>query len=111
MYRKTYFDSTTVEAEEALECEPIEQMIERMTASREPMADATIPLIYNPSNVHNPDWDVTTDHMELAQDNAEKRLNERRGFFKGRKEDAEKKEKERVEAGQQTQKKNGETES
>lgn len=80
MYIKT---SIQMDAGDITEGEPFEDQIARMKENREPITDASVPLIYNAAGEENPEWDIRTDHMEWAQDKAEERLNQRKEFLKG----------------------------
>lgn len=81
MYKEVIFEETTVNTNECEVGEPLEDRIARIMDEKSPIEDEA-PLIYNAGNEINPDYDIRTDHMELAQDKAEARLKQRREFLK-----------------------------
>lgn len=107
-HRGPRFDETTIHAPEPEEGEPLEQKIDRIMDEKSPLTDGA-PLIYDTGQEYNPDYDIRADHMELAQDRAQKILENRRGFFTKREEEA--KAKKEAEEAAKAAKTNGETES
>lgn len=81
MKRYVNFNDTTLHVNECDVSETFEQQLARIKDEGSPIS-AEAPLIYNPSNKYDPRWDIRTDHMEMAQDEAQARLEKRREFFK-----------------------------
>lgn len=112
-FKQPLYIKTSIEMPEGtlLEAEPFENMIDRMMFERTPLTDTSVPLIYNAEGQENPEWDIRTDHWEIAQDQAEAQLKKRKDFIESMKKGKEEKAEEEAPSTPKTETKSGETAS
>lgn len=68
MYKKVKYPSTTLNVNQALQGETIEQKIERVTSNKEPIKDGA-PLVYTERNEGvKAGYNIRTDRFEVAID-------------------------------------------
>ena len=72
MYKKPTFNKTSIAVNTAVEGEPIESKVERITQNKEPIKDGA-PLIYTErKDGVLPEYDIRTDRFEVAVDAMDK---------------------------------------
>jgi hypothetical protein len=90
MYKKPYYHTTELESAERCEGETIEQKIERIVNSNEPITDGA-PIIYTERkegvkpeyNIRTDRWEIATEAMDKVQANIAAKREEKFAIIEG----------------------------